>query len=59
MQEDAINDAKASRNADLLINATEFQTYFFIPLPIVQINCIIYTIEGTAAKMTIGLQILK
>lgn len=52
MQSAAVTNALQQRSGDILINYLEFVTYYQLPI----VSCIKYSVEGTAAKMTIGSQ---
>jgi hypothetical protein len=59
MQEQALNDAIRKGNGDLLINYVEYQRMLLIPLPYVMVTKSTYGVEGTAAKMDVGMQELN
>jgi hypothetical protein len=55
MQDEAVKNALQKKQGDILVNYLEFTTMTNLLI----LNCTSYSVEGTAAKMTVGMQNLK
>lgn len=54
LEEDAYRQALQGTGGDLLIDGTKWTVVRMIPIPYIPVYITTYTVEGTAAKMTVG-----
>lgn len=59
MMEEAYRSALSSSGGDMIIDAIEVSTVRLIPIPYISVYYSTFTVEGTAAKMELGVQKLN